>query len=144
MCKRKSQRSQNMVNPGQGSRSCSLERRQWASQFCVFSIHDLDHIIQSLSLVSQFKGACNECKPLEKTWKQIKEKEVVLGHTEPLVVAVIPVVIILEALVPSTVCSHPVLTLTSKRYSVLSAPESPRPCLSSPTITITSYCSPIS
>ena len=76
--------------------------------------------------------------------EQIKEKEVVLGHTEPLVVAVIPVVIILEALVPSTVCSHPVLTLTSKRYSVLSAPESPRPCLCSPTITITSYCSPIS
>lgn len=34
-----------------------------------------------------------------------------LGHPEPLVVAVIPVVIILEALVPRAVCSHPVLNI---------------------------------
>lgn len=41
----------------------------------------------------------------------MKETEVVLGSTEPLVVAIIAVLIIPEALVPSMLRSHPVLNI---------------------------------
>lgn len=41
----------------------------------------------------------------------MKETEVALEGTEPLVVAIIPVLIILEALVPSMLRSHPVLSI---------------------------------
>lgn len=62
----KSQSSQHMVDPGQDSRSGSLQRSQQASWFCVLSIQDLVYIVQSLSLFSQFKGVCNECSPLQR------------------------------------------------------------------------------